>query len=93
LIGSLGGLLGALFVKLNTKINLWRKKRLNTKWKKFFEPVGIAAIGALFFFFLPMFFPKECHSDKDVVIQGIDLLRYNCDADEFNALATLTFNT
>ena len=61
LIGIIGGLMGPLFININTRVNMWRARVLKTKWIKVFETVILCMITATFFYW-PCYFmrPDPC---------------------------------
>jgi len=58
-LGIVGGLLGALFISVNTKMNAYRKRFLTTKWIKPIETFFWCFATASFFFFTPLMY-KQC---------------------------------
>jgi H+/Cl- antiporter ClcA len=50
IIGVMGGIIGAIFIKVNNIININRKKYLLKKWMKVLEAVFIAFITASVFY-------------------------------------------
>ena len=69
-LGIIGGLLGALFISVNTKVNAVRKKLLTTKWIKPIETFMWCFMTATFFFYTPFifqrcrFFKEDTEEDK-----------------------------
>jgi H+/Cl- antiporter ClcA len=60
IIGVLGGLLGALFIKVNFLVSSYRKKYFSDKWKKVHEVVGLVLITCTVIYFAPMFLYNDC---------------------------------
>eukprot|EP01061_Rhynchopus_euleeides_P038116 TRINITY_DN65537_c0_g1_i1.p1 TRINITY_DN65537_c0_g1~~TRINITY_DN65537_c0_g1_i1.p1 ORF type:complete len:845 (+),score=269.62 TRINITY_DN65537_c0_g1_i1:98-2632(+) len=105
LIGTLGGLLGALFTTLNVKANLWRRKYVFDKpWKRVLEPVVVIVIYSTVSLLLPLAF--DCQnlvaagdsSDGVGTTRGVTedrslLATFLCDdPNQYNPLGTLTVN-
>jgi chloride channel 7 len=59
LLGGMGGLLGAMFVIINNKVNFYRKKILKQKWMKVVEAVVVVAI-TVSIFFISAYLSNEC---------------------------------
>ena len=53
LIGVAGGLMGALFNRLNVRLTLWRSKHMASRTRRFLEPLGIALLTAMLCCCLP----------------------------------------
>ena len=92
LLGIMGGLLGALFVYLNSTINRYRKIYLKTKWQKVIEVVVLVAATSTFIYFAPMILRDDCLMENDKIIEA-SFIQYKCEKDEYNPLATLLLNT
>ena len=60
ILGIIGGLLGAGFIYVNTKVNLFRKYQLKFKWMKILEAILLIIITTTIFFFAPMMLSKDC---------------------------------
>ena len=56
IIGILGGLIGPLFINLNTRVNVYRKKILTTNYLKVIETAIFGFATATIFFMLPYLF-------------------------------------
>eukprot|EP01117_Protostelium_nocturnum_P016619 TRINITY_DN6623_c0_g1_i1.p1 TRINITY_DN6623_c0_g1~~TRINITY_DN6623_c0_g1_i1.p1 ORF type:complete len:804 (-),score=233.35 TRINITY_DN6623_c0_g1_i1:12-2423(-) len=102
ILGAMGGLLGAFFVKLNAHLNLFRRNYLSKQpnWVKFAEVILITTICALITFSVPLFFPCEPTSnvilsdticDNSNIVDNRTLISYHtyCDEDSFNQMAVL----
>ena len=52
LVGILGGLMGALFIHLNVKITMWRRRHIpvSNKMRRFYEVVAIAVLTSIILF-------------------------------------------
>ena len=55
LIGVAGGLMGALFNRLNVRLTLWRSKHMASRVRRFCEPLGIVMLTAMLACCLPFF--------------------------------------
>ncbi|KAF5288307.1 hypothetical protein FQR65_LT12040 [Abscondita terminalis] len=90
LMGSIGGLLGALWNFLNYKLSVWRIKYIRNKWLKVAEACLIAALTATVGF-LMMFLINDCKP------LGQDPTKYPtqmyCGDGEYNVLASIWFQT
>ena len=58
-LGVIGGVLGPIFVSVNTSVNKLRKRYLVQKWMKPIEVAVFCFITASFFYFIP-FFMRHC---------------------------------
>ena len=63
--GIICGVLGALFVKINCAICVWRKKFITKKWIKPLEAVIFVLLTVTIFFWLPNFY-RVCRDHDDV---------------------------
>ena len=90
LIGLVCGVLGAFFVKLNTRLVKIRKRAIKQNWQKVLEVAMFAALTAMTFFFLALSL-NRCMPESDP-----EFLYYHsarCAEDEYSPMATLFFNT
>ena len=96
-IGLLCGLLGALYVSINAKLLLIRKRYLKSaSWHLILEVIIISLLTSTVTFWLPMFF-GQCHagvlsSDNDSggSSQYFEkFIQYNCGKGQYNDLALL----
>ena len=79
-MGVIGGLLGALFVIVNNKVNFYRKKILTQKWIKVLEAVLLVGI-TVTTFFMCSYFSDQCTDetpDDFMVKKDIEIKRFNC---------------
>lgn len=90
LMGCFGGLLGALWVYVNTKINIFRARFIKNKAAKVFEAMLIAILTATLACIM-MFSINDCHPLD--VHSTSDSVQLFCKDNEFNAVATLWFQT
>lgn len=90
LMGSIGGLLGALWNHLNYKLSVWRIKYIRNRWLKVAEACLIAALTATIGF-LMMFMINDCKP------LGQDPTKYPtqmyCGDGQYNVLASIWFQT
>ena len=56
IIGVIGGLIGPLFINLNTRVNVYRKKLLTSGYIKVIETTIFGFVTAGIFFILPYWF-------------------------------------
>lgn len=91
IIGSFCGILGVIFVSMNTYVHMFRKDFLSSPALRVTEVVVIAMVTSSFAYWLPYTANAICFpmGDNDQKI----LVQYNCPTDYFNPLATLFFNT
>ncbi|KAK4874937.1 hypothetical protein RN001_014297 [Aquatica leii] len=90
LMGTVGGLLGALWNFLNFKLSVWRIRYIRNKWLRVIEACLIAALTATVGF-LMMFLINDCKP------LGQDPTKYPtqmyCGDGEYNVLASIWFQT
>ncbi len=92
IIGILGGLLGSLYIWINSNLAKFRKYVLKPKIAKLFEAAFFGFAGATVIFLLPMLFNDLCMKPPVGVDQGV-VHRYRCPVEgEENPLATLFFS-
>jgi H+/Cl- antiporter ClcA len=58
-LAIVGGLLGSLFINVNSRVNEIRKKILTTKWIKPIETAFFGFMSASIFFLIPYFIAKD----------------------------------
>jgi H+/Cl- antiporter ClcA len=63
IIGTVSGLLGALFININFRINALRGVYSDKPWKKLFEAAFFAFISASAFYWFPYLF-RTCLDNK-----------------------------
>jgi len=88
-LGVIGGALGALFVNVNTRMSLFRKKYIDKSWKKIVEACfyGVMTISAATFFV--NLYKSDCISVDD----DKSYISWTCPEGQFNPLATLFYST
>mmetsp|Transcript_17794 Transcript_17794/g.30152 ORF Transcript_17794/g.30152 Transcript_17794/m.30152 type:complete len:105 (+) Transcript_17794:1031-1345(+) len=63
ILGVISGLLGALFISINTKVNAVRAKIWTSKWQKLVDTFIFCFLSSTCFYFGPYFF-RSCVSRK-----------------------------
>lgn len=79
-IGILGGLLGSLYIFINSNLAKFRKYVLKEKWMKILEAMIISFVGGTIIFFLPSMFSSNCQRPP-VGLTDINedtIVRYTC---------------
>eukprot|EP00051_Salpingoeca_urceolata_P009927 m.120580 g.120580 ORF g.120580 m.120580 type:complete len:797 (-) comp16508_c0_seq1:1550-3940(-) len=90
LLGCCGGLFGALFVGANEKLSEFRMKFVTSKFAKLMEAITIAGLTASVAFTL-IYFSTDCLPLGDS--PETNPLQLFCKEHQYNAMATLFFNT
>jgi H+/Cl- antiporter ClcA len=107
IIGTISGILGALFININFRINGFRGKHQNKNWKKILEACLFAFASASAFYWAPYIFstclpneqPALGRDFKDKVLsiwdksEDYDISRGWCKEGTYNPLATLMWKT
>ena len=92
--GALCGIIGAVFVKLNFKLSIYRKKFVTEKWMRVLEAIVISFISTSAFFWLPYFFKADCVNESTINAYSKDLMvTYNCPKGQYDPFATMFFNS
>ncbi|CDW84851.1 h(+) cl(-) exchange transporter 7-like [Stylonychia lemnae] len=94
-LGAIGGMLGALFVIINNKLNYYRKKTLTQKWMKVLESVILVSLTVSVFYFASVI-TNECtpeSQDDFMIAKGIEVKQFSCEEHNYNRLATLLFDS
>jgi len=94
IIGIIGGIIGSLFIRVNNRVNLIRKKLLGThKGRKIIECLVLVIITTTSFFLSAYFRNCVAENDTDPIIkQNIEVKTFNCPEGYYNRLATLFFD-
>lgn len=94
IIGIVGGAIGSLFIRVNNKVNLLRKKILTTKFRKVLEACILVTITVTAFFFSSFYSSCRGTDDmEDILIKNkIEIKTFNCPEGSYNRLATLLFD-
>ena len=93
IVGIICGLLGALFVFVNSNLNKRiRKKYITKNWMRVLEAVLFALATSSAFYWSPQFY-GTCKSKSEISEKNQELLlRYDCSEGEYSPLATMFFN-
>ena len=91
-MGIVNGVVGAIFVELNKRINNLRRKYIRTRRRKFLEVLVVAAMSSTLMFLLPTL-PNlsSCKSLNGVRANQQYFYRFDCPEGYYNDLATLLF--
>lgn len=103
LIGCIGGLLGTVFIKINTKICVWRRTN-SIGWRRVGEAAMVAVLTAMMSFILPMMVtcqPCPEFASAEGGEEGCPgdapghYVNFHCpsESEGYNDLATIFFNT
>ena len=104
-LGVLGGLLGSLFINVNTRMGRLRKKLVTTKWKKVLETGLFAALTVSIMFWTTVALNKcevrnSHYTAEDLLLAKVEeelesQNDWTCDTskNEYSPQATLFFNT
>lgn len=99
-VGSLGGLIGAVFNAANEHITIWRMKHVNySKTKRILEVVIVSTIMSLVAFVMPLLWGRCTELPKDITGMTTQeknlvdsLVAFQCNRDtEYNEVASLIF--
>ena len=91
IIGATCGLLGALFVSINTYCGMFRREYMNYTSLRMVEVTVLALITTVFAFWLPNWVQAGCYSF--FYGQEKSLVQYNCPNGYYSPFATLTMNS
>ena len=91
LIGAACGCLGALFIHVNITLGVYRKKYINTTWKKLAEAAFFAFLTSFTFFGVVLLRKGQCRVSQPDHVE--DEFRFYCPDGQYNPLASLIFNT
>ena len=91
-VGCIAGVLGGMFVIVNSNLGILRKKYITKDWQKILEAAFFSIATTTTFYWMPSLIrdcePKsEASSDEDIIVQ------YDCNSNYYNPLATNFFNT
>jgi len=92
-IGIICGLLGSFFIFVNVNLGIFRKKYIDTNWKKIAEALFFAFLSTSIFFGVVLLRANDCVSNADAPAGVEHKMRFRCPENNFNPLATLLFNT
>lgn len=88
IIGTIGGILGALWNYLNYKISCFRVRFIKKKWVKVLEALFVAILSASIGFSMIFFF-NECKPQDKLSMKYP--VRMHCKDGEYNAVAAIWF--
>lgn len=90
LMGAFGGSAGALWIKINKTINIFRDKFIKQKFVRIIEAIMVAAVSASFAC-LMMYLINDCRPlGNDPTLTPVQLF---CEDNQYNAAASLWFQT
>ncbi|KAL7297589.1 hypothetical protein TKK_0009265 [Trichogramma kaykai] len=90
MMGTIGGLLGALWNHINYKITSFRMKYVRNKWVKVFEAVCVAIMSATMGYMM-IFYIDDCKTiGRDPTENPVKMY---CNDNEYSAVAALWFQT
>jgi H+/Cl- antiporter ClcA len=93
IVGALCGVLGGIFVIVNSNLGLLRKKLITENWMKITEATLFSIMTTSTFYWLPHLFP-QCKTEVGLTAESSDIVvQYTCVKGEYNPLATMFFNT
>ncbi|XP_023221362.1 H(+)/Cl(-) exchange transporter 7-like, partial [Centruroides sculpturatus] len=90
LMGALGGLLGALYNHINSKLAVYRMKYLHHKYSRVLESAVVAIMSATVGF-LMIYFSNDCQEYGENIENYT--IQYHCPDGEFSTLGALWFQT
>jgi len=91
LMGILAGIFGALFVRLNEKINIFRLQYVTSKPLKLLDVFAVAFLTVSLSFFL-IFVSPDC-LPIETVPEATSPLQFFCPDHQYSAMGSLLFNT
>jgi hypothetical protein len=94
IIGIIGGIIGSLFIRVNNRVNLIRKKLLGPhKGRRIIECIILVVITTTSMFLSSYYRNCVTENDADPIIkQHIEVKIFNCPDGYYNRLATLFFD-
>lgn len=92
LMGSLGGLIGALFNYLNIKLTKFRNRYVENKLLNILECLLVASTSAVIGFLLSFFVNKDCQPIGRDLVSKYPVQLF-CDDGQYNAMSGLFFQT
>mmetsp|Transcript_11804 Transcript_11804/g.14984 ORF Transcript_11804/g.14984 Transcript_11804/m.14984 type:complete len:360 (+) Transcript_11804:663-1742(+) len=92
IIGIVCALLGSFFIFVNINLGILRKKYITKNWQKISEALFFAFISSSLFFLVVIARQDTCRAPAEGAPE-INLIKFRCENDDFNPLATLIFNT
>lgn len=90
-IGSICGILGSLFIYVNVRCSVLRKKYIKTNLAKLFEAIMFAIVTASVFYMVAFARRFDCVAKPTTYLDRT--FRFFCPEGEYNPFASLIFNT
>lgn len=91
-VGAICGLLGGLFVLVNSRLGMLRKKYIKSNWAKCVEVAVFSLITSTCFYYAPIFF-NDCRDDTAITSSYAELVvQYDCPPGQYSPLATMFMN-
>jgi len=92
ILGVICGLLGSIFIWVNTNLNKKRKKYITKNWHKLLEVVLFSLATSSVFYWAPHLY-NECKPASEIADENLSLLvQYDCKDGEYNPVATMFEN-
>lgn len=92
LMGSFGGLIGALFNHLNIKLTRFRNRYVKNKLSNVLECLLVASVSAVVGFLLSFYVSKDCQPIGRDLVSKYPIQLF-CDDGQYNAMSGLFFQT
>ena len=92
IVGAICGVLGGVFVIVNSNLGLVRKKYINTSPKKLIEACAFSLMTTSCFYWFPLAF-NDCIDSANSYKAADLLVQYNCQEGYYSPLATMFMNT
>lgn len=97
-LGVFGGLMGAFFIRINNKVNAYRKQLLKQKWMKIAEALLLTVLTVTVFYLSAYIKYSESSSDPDndtdicqINKEHVPSRQFMCKEGTFDRLATILF--
>lgn len=90
-IGSVCGVLGALFISINTRLAICRKKMVTTKSRKIMEGIFFGLLTSAVFYLVAFYRRNDCIPKPEAYLDRT--FRFYCPDGYYNPFASLIFNT
>ena len=92
ILGVICGLLGALFIYVNTNLNKIRKRKITKNWQKLLEVTLFSLATSSAFYWFPCMY-SECKPNSEISEANLDLLvQYDCPDEQHSPIATMFEN-
>eukprot|EP00117_Sycon_ciliatum_P025792 scpid24505/ scgid3987/ H(+)/Cl(-) exchange transporter 7; Chloride channel protein 7 len=89
-MGAIGGLVGALFNKINYRLSVYRRTYVDKRWKRFLEPLVVAAVVTTALF-VAVLYTDECHYNGQYQTEDKKPQVF-CSDGQFHSMATMVFS-